>query len=166
LTCPFPVRILERMLSVEHQLVSLTGRPDQLAELKTDSSVRTIPLPEFVLSALARHLERYGPGEWGLLFTQPSGLPVSRNRFGDEWRATVKRAGMPVGTRFHDLRHFYTSLLIQAGESVTTVQARLGHKSATVTLDVYGHLWPDSEDKTRAAVDAVLMSASAAPAAQ
>lgn len=44
---------------------------------------------------------------------------------------------------------------IQAGESVKTVQARLGHKSATVTLDTYVHLWPDSEDRTRAAVDSV-----------
>ncbi len=32
----------------------------------------------------------------------------------------------------------------------------MGHSSATVTLDVYGHLWPDSDDKTRAALDAFL----------
>jgi hypothetical protein len=42
----------------------------------------------------------------------------------------------------HDLRHFYASLLIRHGASVKTVQARLGHKSATETLDTYGHLWP------------------------
>ena len=36
------------------------------------------------------------------------------------------------------------------------VQARMGHTSAMVTLDVYGHLWPDSEDKTRAAIEAFL----------
>ncbi len=35
------------------------------------------------------------------------------------------------------------------------VQSRLGHASAVETLDVYGHLWPDSEDATRAAVDLV-----------
>lgn len=33
------------------------------------------------------------------------------------------------------------------------VQARLGHASARTTLDVYGHLWPDDEDATRAAID-------------
>ena len=37
-----------------------------------------------------------------------------------------------------------------------TVQARLGHASATETLDTYSHLWPDSDDRTRDAVDAVL----------
>lgn len=36
-----------------------------------------------------------------------------------------------------------------------TVQARLGHKTAVETLNVYAHLWPDSEDRTRAAVDAM-----------
>jgi hypothetical protein len=39
---------------------------------------------------------------------------------------------------------------------VKTVQARLGHASAAETLDTYAHLWPDSEDRTRDAVDAVL----------
>jgi integrase len=57
---------------------------------------------------------------------------------------------------FHDLRHYYASLLIQHGESVKVVQKRLGHKSAVETLDTYSHLWPDSEDRTREAVDQVL----------
>jgi hypothetical protein len=39
---------------------------------------------------------------------------------------------------------------------VKVVQSRLGHSSAVQTLDTYSHLWPDSEDRTRAAVDAVL----------
>ena len=56
----------------------------------------------------------------------------------------------------HALRHYYASLLIRYGESVKTVQARLGHASAAETLDTYSHLWPDSDDRTRAAVDSVL----------
>jgi integrase len=43
----------------------------------------------------------------------------------------------------HTLRHFYACLLIRRGESVKTVQARLGHASAAETLDTYWHLWPD-----------------------
>ncbi|CUR54549.1 hypothetical protein NOCA2190006 [metagenome] len=49
------------------------------------------------------------------------------------------------------------ALLIRHGESVKTVQARRGHASATETLDTYSHLWPDSEDRTRDAVDSVLL---------
>jgi integrase len=51
------------------------------------------------------------------------------------------------------LRHHFASLLIARGASVKVVQARLGHSSAKTTLDVYGHLWPDDEDATRAAID-------------
>lgn len=58
---------------------------------------------------------------------------------------------------FHDLRHYYASLLIRHGESVVTVQKRLGHKTPEETLRTYLHLWPDSEDRTRAAVDSVLL---------
>jgi hypothetical protein len=40
------------------------------------------------------------------------------------------------------------------------VQSRLGHASAAETLDTYSHLWPDSEDRTREAVDGVLLDVS------
>jgi len=39
---------------------------------------------------------------------------------------------------------------------VKPVQARLGHASAVETLDTYSHLWPESDDRTRKAIDAVL----------
>ena len=67
-----------------------------------------------------------------------------------------QRAGLPAGTGFHALRHYYASLLIRHGESVIVVQARLGHASAAQTLDTYSHLWPDAADRTREAVDTVL----------
>jgi integrase len=57
------------------------------------------------------------------------------------------------------LRHFYASLLIDGGESVKVVQTRLGHATADETLNTYAHLWPDSEDRSRAAVDAGLGNA-------
>lgn len=63
---------------------------------------------------------------------------------------------LPKGTHFHDLRRYYASLLKMSGESVKVVQARLGHATAAETLDTYSHLWQDSEDRTRQAVDEVL----------
>ena len=81
----------------------------------------------------------------------PSGVP----RLG-MCGVPLSRRGAPARTGFHELRHFYASLLIRHGESVKTVQARLGHASASETLDTYSHLWPDSDDRTRAAVEAVL----------
>ena len=55
----------------------------------------------------------------------------------------------------HALRHYYASLLIRYGESVQTVQDRLGHESAAETLDTYSQLWENSDDRTRYAVDSV-----------
>ena len=57
-----------------------------------------------------------------------------------------------AGTHFHELRHFYASLLIDGGESVKAVQTRLGHANAEETLNAYAHLWPESEDRAREAV--------------
>ena len=90
-----------------------------------------------------------------LVFTNSVGAPLRRSAFWTEWNRALKQAGVP-SIRFHELRHYYASLLIRHGESVKTVQARLGHASASETLDTYSHLWPDNDERTRAAVDGVL----------
>ncbi|MBA2455570.1 MAG: tyrosine-type recombinase/integrase [Nocardioidaceae bacterium] len=69
--------------------------------------------------------------------------------------ARDKVPGLPQGFRYHDLRHYLASLLIASGADVKVVQARLRHASAKTTLDTYGHLWPDADDSTRAAIGAV-----------
>jgi integrase len=56
----------------------------------------------------------------------------------------------------HDLRLFYSSVLIKHPESVKTVQKCLGHAKPSITLDTRTHLWPDEEDTTRAAIESVL----------
>ncbi|MBB2745925.1 UNVERIFIED_ORG: integrase [Microbispora rosea subsp. rosea] len=71
-------------------------------------------------------------------------------------KARGKVQDLPTGFRFHDLRHYLASLLISSGADVKVVQARLRYASAKTTLDTYGHLWPGSDESTRAAIDAVL----------
>ena len=70
--------------------------------------------------------------------------------------ARKKVEGLPAGFRYHHLRHYFASLLIASGADVKIVQTRLRHATATTTLNVYSHLWPDSDESTRTAVDAVL----------
>ncbi|WP_197504592.1 site-specific integrase [Mycobacterium sp. 852002-51163_SCH5372311] len=149
------VRFLERTVTVDRQLVTVQGQAPTLAPPKTRASSRTIPLPQVVVDALAAHLAEFPAAPDGLMFTL-SGKPITRSVFGHKWRAAVETAGLPAGTGFHALRHYYASLLIRHGESVKTVQARLGHASAVETLDTYSHLWPDSDDRTRDAIDSVL----------
>jgi integrase len=149
------VDFLRRSINVNRQLVLTGSGPPEFGPPKTVASIRTIPLPEVVGTALAVHLERWDTGGDGLIFTDAKRNAIRRNRFGEVWRPATVRAGTE-GLRFHDLRHFYASLLINHGESVKVVQARLGHASASETLDTYAHLWPDNEERTRAAVDEVL----------
>ena len=52
----------------------------------------------------------------------------------------------PPSLRVHDLRHTAASLMIASGDVGEGRAAALGHRSATLTLDRYGHLWPDELD--------------------
>ncbi|MFF2349057.1 tyrosine-type recombinase/integrase [Kitasatospora sp. NPDC058115] len=66
----------------------------------------------------------------------------------------VKAAGLDgLGLTPHKLRHTAASLAIAAGADVKVVQQMLGHKSAAMTLDVYGHLFPDRLDEVANALD-------------
>jgi integrase len=55
--------------------------------------------------------------------------------------------------RLHDLRHTCASLAISEGANVKVVQKLVGHKTAVLTLDRYGHLFPDDLDAVAAAFD-------------
>lgn len=152
------VDFLRRSLRVDRQLVTPAHGEPHLAPAKSDASIRTVPLADAVLEALASHVAAFLPGPDGLVVTYIDGRPVRRNRFGAMWRQSVARAGLPAAFRYHDLRHHFASALIAGGCSVKVVQKALGHASAKVTLDTYGHIWPDSEDLTRRAIDAALGS--------
>jgi integrase len=132
-------------------------QPFAFAPPKSVASVRTIPAASSVLAELGSHV---GPRRDGfVLSTDGRGaVAVSHNQFATAWRTAMKAAGLE-GFRYHDLRHYFASSLISAGCSVKAVQHALGHASASVTLDVYGHLWPGDEDRIRAAVDAAFGAA-------
>jgi integrase len=71
------------------------------------------------------------------------------------WRAAACPLGFGRRQPFHQLRHFYASVLIRHGENVKVVAERLGDTPQMV-LNVYAHLWPGDDDLTRVAVDSVL----------
>lgn len=111
--------------------------------------MRTVPLPQTVVASLAEHLAAFPAEPTAFVFVGDGGRPMMRSAWsGSVWRPAVATAELDFSVTFHALRHYYASLLIRHGESVKTVQARLGHSSAAQTLDVYSHLWPDSDDQT------------------
>jgi integrase len=82
-----------------------------------------------------------------------NGRPVGGDWYGTRlFHRAVDAAGLLPGTTGHDLRHAYASRLLAEGEWVVAVE-RLGHDDASLVLKTYGHLMPDSEDRTRRAMD-------------
>jgi hypothetical protein len=121
---------------------------------KTPRSRRALPLPEVVGKALAAHIAEFPPTEDGSLFTTANGNLYRHEHYGARiFAPSVKKAELPAGTTSHALRHHYASVLLAAGESVVAVAERLGHENAALVLKTYGHLMPDSEDRTRRAID-------------
>ena len=164
------IDFLRRRIHIRQQLLQLPNQPVYLA-LPKGGKTRTVPAADAFLLELSRHLKEFPATKvyiedrtvpakprwrWAeFVFTTVDGLVLRRTGVGARlWRPARASAGLPVEFTFHDLRHYFASALIRYGESVKTVQAALGHATAAETLDTYSHLWPDSEDRTRAAIDA------------
>jgi site-specific recombinase XerD len=127
----------------------------------TKNRPRTIPLADVVMVELVEHVRRYGHGPSGVLFTTDEECPLGRNDFGRVWRSAARPLGIPAGDGFHQRRHYFASLLIGGGASITLVQDLLGHAGLSTT-QIYAHLFPESADQARAAVDRVLGPVSSA----
>ncbi len=123
--------------------------------LKTDTARTAVPIPQSLALTLSAHVARFSAdgyvlvNEWGDQLS-----PRTLQRAMRSARETV--LDLPPNVRFHDLRHYLASMLIASGADVKVVQARLRHASAKTTLDTYAHLWPDSDESTRMAIDAVM----------
>ena len=149
------IDFLRRQVKIDRQLISPAGAgPVRFGPTKTPSSNRVIPLPDSVGEALAVHLERFGTGPDGLVFTSATGAPLRRSVWGKAYKSAATAVGVDSST--HDLRHHCASVLISSGVSIKSVQRFLGHKNASETLDTYGHLMPGDEDRLRAAIDVAL----------
>ena len=145
------VDFMRRTVRIEWQLAP--GEKVRSAP-KTRRSTRTVPLPQVVAQSLSMHFTEFPPGMDGTLFTTRFGSPYRHDYYGTRiFSAAVAEAGIAPSTTSHDLRHHYASILLAQGESVVAVAERLGHHNASLVLSTYGHLMPDSEDRTRRAID-------------
>jgi integrase len=80
--------------------------------------------------------------------------PIPPDRLTQAWRRLADSVGS--SSRLHDLRHLQASILLDAGESVTTVAARLGHRDTATTLRVYAHLMPGADARAAEIVGGIL----------
>jgi len=111
---------------------------------------RSVPVPGFLVAMLREHTKGKksnalvfpGKGEW-----------MTPGEFRWKFDPAAVEAGVE-GLVPHELRHTAASLAIRSGANVKVVQKMLGHKTATLTLDRYGHLFPDELDALATRLDA------------
>ena len=139
------IRVVTAFAEVEGELIE---------QLPKSGKFRTVPLSPFLVAELRPFVQ--GRGEDELLFTTRRNAPLRlRNWRNREFGNAVKVAGLEgLGLTPHKLRYTAASLAITAGADVKVVQAMLGHATATMTLDRYGHLFPDRLDEVAEAMDA------------
>lgn len=136
-------------------------------EPKTKHGRRTITLPPSAVTDLRAHWKvqqelrlTLGIGKApndSLIFCNYDGSPRRPDGITQAWSRIA--AAAKVEATFHSLRHTHASHLIAAGVDILTISRRLGHASPTITLAIYGHLIPQTDEKAAAAIEAALSAA-------
>ena len=151
--------LLNRRVEIAEAVTSVNGRltwgtPKSHAR-------RWIGVPAFLADMLGEHVNGLGPDD--LVFTTGQGDALRASNFRrDVFTPAARQVGMD-GLVPHSLRHTAASLAIAAGADVKVVQQMLGHKSATMTLDLYGHLFDDRLDDVAGALDKAARAAREVP---
>jgi integrase len=132
---------------------------------KTKHGRREITLPPSAVTLLREHHKaqqetrlRLGLGKAAdnaLVFATWDGKVRSPNALTKEWSVVMKEAGLSV--TFHSLRHTHASHLIASGLDVLAISRRMGHGSPAITLGVYGHLFPNTDDRAAQIIEAALL---------
>jgi integrase len=125
---------------------------------KTKTSKRDLKVACSLVEDIARYIEAHPPLADGTLFYTDQGNPVTDQLLS---RATVNAAASSDIPRltFHDLRHTCASLLIKDKHEPKAIMRYLGHSSIRMTYDVYGHLFPKSDDPLAAGMEAAIQAA-------
>ncbi len=135
------VRLDERRIWIAH---ALNKETQQLEAPKTKGSRRWIVLPRRAHEVLVWHMSEIEHGE--------RVFPYTASMVDKAWRAMPERDGV----RFHDLRHAAASFMIASGWNIKVVSRQLGHSKASMTLDTYGFLYPESFADALEKLDAYL----------
>ena len=138
----------------KNEIISINRSSQYIADMgvftkvpKTESSIREIAIPEFIISLLEEYKLWYEEqksiyGElWtnsDRLFVQADGKPMHPSTISKWFVKYVGQIGLPV-INFHGLRHTNASLLVAQNVDIAVISARLGHAQISTTLDFYVH---------------------------
>ena len=140
-------------------------RPSAAARRREDErGRRTFGLPELALYALRAQKaqqarERIAVGSsWhdeGYVFATKDGRPMQWRSLAAAFVRAQERAGVRR-QRFHDMRHAFATLLLDAGEEIAVISKMLGHTDYSTTVDVYSHLSTERSRVAAARIDGLL----------
>ena len=161
-------------VDLERREIHVHQRADRFGNIgkpKSHSSARAVPAPPLVLNALKEWKLACPKGDLDLVFPNGAGKVEQLNNIVRRGlQPALVAAGVVEGGEakykgLHSLRHFYASWCINRqadgglGLPPKVVQERMGHSSITMTMDVYGHLFPRGDDAEElAAAEAALLA--------
>lgn len=143
------VDLRRRTVLIDRQLKE--GQFDRVKNWRTRLS-RTIPLCEPAAEAIEPLLQRPESSPDALLFTTADGRPIDRKRLHEAWGRARVKAQLRRNVVFHDMRHYYVSVLISQGFDVEQVAELIGDTPGTV-VKYYSHLWPRDHERVKAQLD-------------
>lgn len=120
---------------------------DIITEPKTENSIRTIDLPDFLVKEIVDYYNRF--------YKYPTNkrlFPIVAEAVQHTMKYHIEKAGVKK-IRVHDLRHSHVAYLIHHGVQPLIIKERLGHKDIKVTLNTYGHLYPSEQKKVASLLD-------------
>lgn len=114
-------------------------RRDVITTPKTEQSVRVIELPEFLTREIKEYVDRLPD-----LTEHTRIFPVVAETVQHKLKRQAEKAGVKR-IRVHDIRHSSAAYLINQGVQPLIIKERLGHKDIRITLNTYGHLYPNQQ---------------------
>lgn len=134
------INVDAKQMNISKTYFRLKGE-DIITEPKTENSVRSVELPDFLIKEIVDYYDR--------LYDMPRDarlFPVVAEAVQHTMKNHIKKAGIKK-IRVHDLRHSHVAYLIHHGVQPLIIKERLGHKDIQVTLNTYGHLYPNEQKR-------------------
>ena len=155
-TEPVTVTIRRAVVEVERDLIVKPTKTHAVRTVGLDPDTATLLRAQWTMAVEIGRAGGVVPEPEHFVFQRRTGStePMPPDRISQAWRRLCQDAG--VNARLHDLRHLQASLLLDAGEAVTVVAARLGHRDTSTTLKVYGHLMPGADTRAASIVGSAL----------
>ena len=129
---------------------------------KTKHGRRNVAISPWLVAELRSHRARQderrlalgagrGPDD-STVFARWNGEPLSPSRVSQDFAAAMD--ALEIDCTLHGIRHSHVSQLIAEGLDVLTISRRIGHASPSITLNVYGHMFPNTDARAAAIMEA------------